>query len=48
MGIFGGLLGQALGHILPFKMGGQVKKMKRGGKVGRPKKAKQAKRKARK
>ena len=36
----GGLLGQALGHILPFRMGGKVKKAKAGKKkkVGRPKK----------
>jgi hypothetical protein len=50
MGIFGGLIGSALSQLLPFQVGGPVKKMKRGGKVGRPKKAKQAKgkRKARK
>lgn len=42
MGVFGGLLGQMLGHILPFKSGGKVKKMRKGGKVGRPKKAKKA------
>ena len=33
MGIFGGLLGQALGHILPFKKGGKVRKMQNGGVV---------------
>lgn len=45
MGFIGGLLGQALGHILPFRVGGKVrkpkvKKMKKGGKVGRPRKNK--------
>ena len=44
MGAVGGILGQILGHILPFKMGGKVKKIRKG-KVGRPKKAKKSNRK---
>ncbi len=33
MGIFGNLIGQTLGHILPFKKGGKVRKMQHGGVV---------------
>ena len=33
MGFFGSLIGQGLGHILPFKRGGKVRKMQNGGVV---------------
>jgi hypothetical protein len=33
MGFFGSLIGQGLGHILPFKKGGKVRKMQNGGVV---------------
>ena len=33
MGFFGSLIGQGLGHILPFKKGGKVRKMQNGGAV---------------
>jgi hypothetical protein len=33
MGFCGSLIGQGLGHILPFKKGGKVRKMQNGGVV---------------